>query len=83
MIRDTVKRLLPAIGKSKPMSICPYVVQLYIIHDAIQLEIKKAYMVEESMMKHNVKPDKEEQLASLEDFERKSLDVEEIAQLLA
>ena len=57
--------------------------QLYFTHDAIQSEDKKAYMVDESMMKHNVELDEEEPPARAEDFERESLDEEEIAELLA
>ena len=62
MMRNMVKRLLAGIGKSKPTPICPYLLYLYVAHDAIQLEDKKVYMVGESCMRHNVKSDEEEQL---------------------
>ena len=35
MIRDTVKRLLTGIGKSKSMPICSYLLHLYIAHDVV------------------------------------------------
>ena len=35
VIRDTVKRLLTEIGKSKPMPICLYLLHLYIAHDVV------------------------------------------------
>ena len=40
-------------------------------------------MVEESMMKHNVESDKEEQPTGTRNSERESLDVEEKTELLA
>ena len=35
VMRDTVKRLLTGIGKSKPTPICPYLLHLYIAHDVV------------------------------------------------
>ena len=55
-----MKRLFTAIGKFKALSICPYVFHLYITHDAIQSEDKKVYMIEETMLKHNVELDEDE-----------------------
>ena len=69
------------IGKSKALSIYPFVFHLYIMHDTIRLEDKKVYMVKESTMKHNVKPDEEDKLGSADDSKRKSLDSDEIAAL--
>ena len=76
-----VKRLFAAIEKSKPMPICPYVFHLYYAHKTIQPKDKKAYMVGESMSKHKVEPN-EEQPAGTEDSKPKSLDAEEITELL-
>ena len=45
VIRDTVRRLLAGIEKSKPTPICSYLLHLYYVHDAIQPEDKKVYMV--------------------------------------
>ena len=50
VVRDTVRRLLTKIGKSKPIPICPYLLYLYYVHNAIQPEDKKVYMVGESFM---------------------------------
>ena len=83
VLRDMVRQLLARIGKSKPTSICPYLLHLYYVHDAIQLEDKKVYMVGESFMRHNVKSDKEEQLVDTEDPDCKSLSSWEIAELQA
>ena len=41
VIRDMVRRLLAGIGKSKPTPICPYLLHLYYVHDAIELEDKR------------------------------------------
>ena len=57
VIRDTIKRLLAEVGKSKPMPICPYVLHLYHFHDSMLPEDKKAYMIVEFFIKHNVKLD--------------------------
>ena len=35
VLRDTIRRLLAGIGKSKPTTICPYLLHLYYVHDAI------------------------------------------------
>ena len=59
VIRDIVKRLYTAVGKSKASPLRPYLFHLYITHDATLLEDKKAYLIEESMLKHNVEPDEE------------------------
>ena len=82
VIRNTVKRLLAGIEKSKPTPICPYVLHLFYAHHMTPPEDKKTYMVEESMMKHNIESDEEEQLVGMEDLERKSLNSEEIIELL-
>ena len=60
VMRDMVRQLLARIGKSKPTPICPYLPHLYIAHDAVQPE-DKVYMVRESFMRNNIKPDEEEQ----------------------
>ena len=83
VIRDTIRRLLVGIGKSKPTPVCPYLLHLYDVHDAIQLKNKKVYMVEESFMRHNVELDEEEQPAGMEDSDRKSLSSGEVAKLQA
>ena len=54
VIRDTNRRLLTKIGKSKPTPICSYLLHLYILHDVVQAEDKKVYMVDESFMRHKV-----------------------------
>ena len=83
VIRDTIKQLLAGIGKSKPTSICPYLLHLYYIHDAIQPKNKKVYMLGESFMRQNVEVDKEEQPADTEDVDRESLSLGEIIELRA
>ena len=35
VMRDTVRRLLAGVGKSKPTPICPYLLHLYIAHDVV------------------------------------------------
>ena len=45
VIRDMVKRLFVAIGKSKPTLICPNVFHLYYAHETIQSKDKEAYMI--------------------------------------
>ena len=75
--------ILAGIGKSKPTPICPYVLHLYYAHDTTLPEDKKAYMVGESMMRHYVEPDEEEQSGNTEDLEHESLDLEEVVELLA
>ena len=69
------------LGKSKASPIYPFVFHLYIIHDTISMEDKKAYMVRESMMKHNVELGDKEEAAHMEDSEHKSLDLKEIPTL--
>ena len=83
VITDMVKRLLVRIEKFKPTPICPYMLHFCYIHDTTLPEDKKAYMVGESMMRHDVEQDEEEQLAGMEDPKRKSLDLEDVAELLA
>ena len=83
VIRDMVTRLLAGIGKPKPTSICPYLLHLYYVYDAIQPEDKKVYMVGEFFMQHNVKPDEEEQSADMDDPDHKSLSSGETAKLQA
>ena len=56
VMRDTVRRLLTGVGKSKPSPICLYLLHLYITHDVVQVEDKKVYMVGKSFMQHEVDP---------------------------
>ena len=81
VIRDTVRRFLTRIGKSKPTPICPYLLHLYIAHDVVQAKDKKVYMVDKSFMWHEVDLDEEEEAASLEDSNRESLSSREIQEL--
>ena len=81
VIRDTVRRLLTGIGKSKPTPICPYLLHLYIIHDVVQAKDKKVYMVGESFIRHEVDLDEKEEAASLEDSDQESLSSREIQEL--
>ena len=76
-----MKRLLTGVGKSKPTSICPYLLHLYIAHDVVQAEDKKVYMVGESFMRHKVDPKEEEESSSLESSEPISLTSKEIREL--
>ena len=48
VLRDTITWLLAKIEKSKPTPICPYLLHLYYVQDAIQSEDKKVNMVGES-----------------------------------
>ena len=77
VMRDTVKRLLTRIGKSKPTPICPYLLHLYIAHDVVQLEDKKVHMVGESFMLHDIEPEEDEHAGS-ENLEPESLSSTEI-----
>ena len=72
VMSDTVKRLLTKIGKSKPMPICPYLLHLYIVHNVVQPEDKKVYMVGESFMRHDIEPEEDESTSS-EDSDPESL----------
>ena len=81
VIRDTIKRLLTGIGKSKPTPICPYLLHLYIAHDVVQAKDKKVYMVGKSFMQHEVNPDEDEEAAGSEDSDRESLSSREIREL--
>ena len=81
VIKDTVKRLLTGVGKSKPTPICPYLLHLYIAHDVVQAEDKKVYMVEESFMRHEVDPDGKEESVDSESSEQESLSSKEIRKL--
>ena len=83
VIRDIVKRLLATVGKSKPIPICPYILHLYKCHDTMRLEDKKSYMIEVLFLKHNVKPDQDNKLATAKDSERESLSLNEMAKLQA
>ena len=82
VIQNTIKRLHTIVGKSKASPLCPYLFHLYITHVVILPEDKKTYMTSESMLKHNVEPDKEE-LVGLEDLEREGLNAKEITELQA
>ena len=81
VIRDTVRRLLTKVDKSKPMPNCPYQLHLYIAHDVVQAEDKRVYMVGKSFMRHKVEPDKDEEAAGSEDSEWESLSSKEIREL--
>ena len=83
VMMNMVKQLVTKIGKSKPTSIRPYVLYVYYVHDIILPEDKKAYMVGESIMRHNIEPDEEEQPAGTKDLDRKSLSLGEIVELHA
>ena len=78
VIWDVVKRLLTGVGKSKPTPICPYLLHLYIVHDVVQADDKRVYMVGESFMRHEVDPDEEEESSDSESSERESLTSKEI-----
>ena len=77
LMRNTIRRLLTRIGKSKPTLICTYLLHLYIAHEVVQLEEKKVYMVGESFMLYNIKLEEDEPAGS-EDSEPKSLSSREI-----
>ena len=81
VMRNTIKRLLTEISKSKSTPICPYLLHLYIAHDVVQVEEKKVYMVGESFMRHNIKSDEDEESAGSKDSERESLSSMEIREL--
>ena len=83
VVKDIVRRLLTGIGKSKSTSICPYLLHLYYIHNAIQPKDKKVYMVGESFMWHNIELDEEKQPARTQDPNCKSLSSGVIARLQA
>ena len=40
VMKDTVRQLLTKIGKSEPMPICPCLLHLYFVHNAIQRDDK-------------------------------------------
>ena len=80
-MRDMVRQLLAEIGKSKPTPMCPYLLHLYVSHNAIQPQERKVHMVGESFMRHNVKLDEEEQLEGAKDSECESPSSKEIKEL--
>ena len=81
VIRDVVKRLLTRVGKSKPTPICSYLLHLYIVHDVVQADNKKVYMVGKYFMRHEVDSDEEEESSGSESSERESLTSKEIWEL--
>ena len=76
-----VKTILAGVEKSKSTPICLYVFHLYHAYDTIRADDKKAYIIGELMMKHNVKSDQEDKLVVAKDFEHKSLSPNKIAEL--
>ena len=82
-MRDMVKQLVAGIGRSKPTPICPYMLHLFYVHDMTLPKDKKAYMVGESMMRHNVESNKEEQPTSTEDADCESFSSRDIVELQA
>ena len=78
VMRDMVRRLLTGVGKSKPTPICLYLLHLYIVHDVVQVEDKKVYMVGESFMQHEVDPEEDEESAGSKSSQRESLNSREI-----
>ena len=81
VMRNTVRRLLTKIGKSKPTPIYLYLLDLYIAHKVVFSEDKKIYMAEESFMLHDIEPEDDNQPASSEDSEYESLSSKEIQKL--
>ena len=81
VMRDTVRRLLTSIGKSKPSPIYLNLLHLYIVHDIVQPKDKKVYMVGESFMLYDIEPEEDDQPAGSESSERKSLSSGEIREL--
>ena len=64
VMKDTVRRLLIRIDKSKPTPICPYLLHFYITQKVVQPKEKKVYMVEESFMLHDIKQEEDEPAGS-------------------
>ena len=90
VVKDLVQRLLSGMEKSKATPICPYVFHLYHSHELLLLAEKKEYQIKETLLKHNVEfegeedpespanPDEEE---SSEDSECESLSSGEIREI--
>ena len=80
VVKDLVQRLLSGMGRSKAMSICPYVFHLYQAHELL-LPAEKKYRIE-ALLKHNVESEGEEDPESSEDpEEEESLDDSECESL--
>ena len=66
VVKDLVQRLLSGMGRSKATPICPYVFHLYHSHELL-LPAKKEYRIKETLLKHNVESEREEDSESSED----------------
>ena len=60
VLKDLVQRLLSGMGKSKATPICPYMFHLYHSHELLLPAKKKEYRIKETLLKHNVESEGEE-----------------------
>ena len=60
VLKDLVQRLLSGMGKSKATPICPYMFHLYHSHELLLSAKKKEYRIKETLLKHNVELEGEE-----------------------
>ena len=90
VVKDLVQRLLSEMGKSKATPICPYVFHLYHSHELLLPAEKKEYRIKETLLKHNVESEGEEdpespanpnEEESSDDSECKSLSSREIRKI--
>ena len=62
-------------GRSKATPICPYIFHLYHAHELLLTAEKKAYRIQEALVKHNVESEEDDDPASpVNPDERESLD---------
>ena len=64
VVKDLVHRLLSGMGKSKATPICPYIFHLYHSHELLHPAEKKEYWIQETLVKHNVESEEDEDPAS-------------------
>ena len=60
VVKDLVQRLLSGMGKSKATPICPYIFHLYHSHELLLPAEKKEYRIKETLLKHNVESEEDE-----------------------
>ena len=66
VVKDLVQRLFSGMGRSKATPIYPYVFHLYHSHELL-LPAEKEYRIKETLLKHNVESEGEEDPEGLED----------------
>ena len=60
VVKDVVQRLFVQMGKSKATPICPFVFHMYHAHEVLLPDEKKEYRMKQTLLKHNVESEGEE-----------------------